>query len=253
MNATPPSQQMGSLQPNKIAAPYDFSIKKVLGEAWRRVNGMKASVWAAIVLIYLVNMGCGFLFYVVQHLPAPLSVLMMIIVYIIILLIELSLQVGLYFLGVRRAVDLPVRAKSIFSFLPFMGQFFALFLMQNVLIGIAGIFLVLSVVLPASIISVLLQILFIFISLYIILSFMFAYFLVVEKKLGIFEAYKASFYAFSQHWFKITATLFLMGIILLASAIPFFLGLIWTVPMGINLIGILYRQAFGVEDARIKQ
>ena len=42
----------------------------------------------------------------------------------------------------------------------------------------------------------------------------------------------------------------LMMLIAAVSAIPLGIGLIWTYPMMINVIGILYRDIFGVEEAR---
>jgi hypothetical protein len=81
---------------------------------------------------------------------------------------------------------------------------------------------------------------------YFTLGFLFAPVLVFEKKMGINHAMKASLCGFSQHWFKITVLLVILELITIISAIPFGIGLIWTVPLGMNVMGSLYRTTFGV-------
>jgi len=70
--------------------------------------------------------------------------------------------------------------------------------------------------------------------------------LIADKKLSAWQAMEASRKAITKHWFKIFALYFVMVVILIISTISLGLGLIWTYPMMISLMGILYREIFGV-------
>jgi hypothetical protein len=54
----------------------------------------------------------------------------------------------------------------------------------------------------------------------------------------------------TRQWFSVAGVLLAMAIITALSAIPFGLGLIWTLPMGITTVGVLYRELFGVQAAQ---
>ena len=57
--------------------------------------------------------------------------------------------------------------------------------------------------------------------------------LIVERGLSPWQAMEASRKAITQHWFKV------FGLFLL-------LGLIWTIPLFVMVMGVLYRTIFGV-------
>jgi uncharacterized membrane protein len=70
--------------------------------------------------------------------------------------------------------------------------------------------------------------------------------LVVERKLSPWQALETSRKAITQHWFKVFGLFLVLGVIVLVSAIPLGIGLVWTLPMAIIAIGVLYRTIFGV-------
>lgn len=244
---------MGTLREG-VAAPYDFSIGDVLSEAWQRVHGMKAAAWGAILIIFLVNLAFGLVNY---FLEANDLRLISVLVQIISVIVVFPLSVGLSYLGVRRSVDLPVRSNIIFSMYNFWKGIFGLFLLQIVIIYFLVFISVILFFVVGAVDSVglravlmLIPIAVVLFTIYVSFSFIFAYLLLVEKRLGIWASLKASFWAFNQHWFKIIITLFLMIVLYFISILLLLVGIIWTLPMLVNLHGILYRIAFGVEEAR---
>jgi len=251
---------------------YDFTIGGILAEAWQRVKGAKATYWGALGLYFLVSMGVvivgvslsGVLGLFVGHESEAVKLfnsLWFLLCYFAIL----SLTVGFYYLGVRRAIDLPIRSKQIFNiyrrywkvlgalaaivfigFFVFFVGFFLIGVGQGAYVAYYGemsggmrlLLLLLSGVLSFAVILL---------GYYLMLSFSFAPLLVYNKNWGVIQSLKASFHAFNQHWFKIIVTYLVMIVIYLLSALPLFIGVIWTFPMILNLIGILYRTMFGVE------
>jgi uncharacterized membrane protein len=69
---------------------------------------------------------------------------------------------------------------------------------------------------------------------------------VVERGLSPWQALETSRKAISQHWFKVFGLFLLLGIIMGLSMIPVGIGLIWTIPLFIISMGVLYRTIFGV-------
>ena len=70
--------------------------------------------------------------------------------------------------------------------------------------------------------------------------------LVVERGLSPWQALEASRKAITQHWFKVFGLFFVLMLIMLLSMIPLGIGLIWTLPLLIVTMGVLYRTIFGV-------
>ncbi|HEX8955822.1 MAG TPA: DUF975 family protein, partial [Burkholderiaceae bacterium] len=69
--------------------------------------------------------------------------------------------------------------------------------------------------------------------------------LIVDKKLGIWEALETSRKALTQCWFRVFFLALTYLLIMILSALPLGIGLIWTLPMGVVLKGIVYREVFG--------
>lgn len=253
---------MGSLGPNNRAAPYDLSIGAVLSESWRRVHGFKAPLWGALGYFYLIFIGFFLLSFIVNMSLGAESATAQIIVAIISVicpLILFPLIIGIRYLAIRRAVDLPVYAKQIFGtyhyFWRLVGLLILMYVIALLMIFVLMFFIHLvplseSVGTPIRIVVTGVYCLLGFGIFYVMFSFLFAPLLIVEKNMGVWRSFTASFFAFSQHWFKILVTFLFAIIIYLVSVALLFVGIIWTMPMLVNVVGVIYRNAFGVEEAR---
>ena len=63
------------------------------------------------------------------------------------------------------------------------------------------------------------------------------------------QALEASRKAITQHWFKVFGLFLLLGLIVMVSAIPLGIGLVWSIPLMVVAMGVLYRTIFGVLPA----
>lgn len=86
-------------------------------------------------------------------------------------------------------------------------------------------------------------------GIYLGVAYLLAMALVVERGLSPWQAMEASRQAIGQHWFKVFGLLLLLGAILLVSALPLGIGLIWSLPLSVAALGVLYREIFGVLPA----
>ncbi len=258
----------GKLQ-NKVSMPYQFTIGQVISEGWQRVKGVKKTYWGAVLIwlsIYIALTAVGSLVLYLSTGSFNLDAtndkaeVLRAILNFIITLVTLPLPIGISVLAIYRSVNRPIRAKQIFA----AYQFFWRLLLFTIILY-AGLYLIFSVImlalvylavhlgkLPglhflASLTSITaLTMISALIAIYYFFSLTFASLLIVEKRFGVFQAIKTSFLAFKQHGFKIIATIFCLLIIIAISMIPFGLGLIWTLPLAYNSMGILYRIQFGV-------
>ncbi|MCP3940098.1 MAG: hypothetical protein GY710_01260 [Desulfobacteraceae bacterium] len=215
--------QYGSVE-KAIAGEYDFEIGAVLQEAWKLTKGMKGSIFLALLISqgisFLLTFGIGYLF----HDSAIASIFSNLMVGIILM----PMSIGVMMIGINRAVQRPFSFSMIFNYYGFFIPLVLYTILSYIFIGIGFLLLIIP-------------------GIYLSIAFMFAAPLIVEKKMGVMEALETSRKAVTKKWF----TFFLIGlfflIIIVISAIPIGIGLIWTIPMGYLIYGILYRNMFGVE------
>jgi len=212
---------------------YDFSIGVVLSEAWEKTSGIKGSFWAAgaiffvvvLILATVVGGGSALLF---GNGETGAGMLMPLIIQLVMMAVMYPFMAGIVMLGIERSVDLPLSYKSVFGYFSYTLPLLGVAVLMSILVAIGFILLIIP-------------------GIYLSLAYMFAVPLVVEKNLGIWEAMETSRKAVTSHWFKLFFLFLIMGILVMISAIPFGIGLIWTYPMMVVMLGILYRDIFGVD------
>ncbi len=133
-------------------------------------------------------------------------------------------------IGIRRAADQPISFNDIFSH---FGRTVPLVItaIVSMLLIYLGMFLL---IIP---------------GMYLAIAYMLAIPLVVERGLTPWQALEASRKAITQHWFKVFGLFLLLGLITAISAIPLGIGLVWTIPLFVIAMGVLYRTIFGVLPA----
>ena len=219
----------GSLQ-GGINGEYDFNIGDVISEAWNKTSGMKGPFWGAAIIIMVIVFAVVMALTSGAHQSQP-GTLARIIIQLVITAVAYPLMAGIFMMGIRRSVDLPISFGMAFSYFGFTGTIIVAAIMMTILTMIGYLLLLLP-------------------GIYLAMAYMLAIPLIVEKRLGAWQAMEASRRAITHHWFKAFFLMLLMMLILGISIIPLGLGLIWTYPMMINVLGILYRDIFGVEELR---
>ncbi|MCP4409618.1 MAG: hypothetical protein GY807_18080 [Gammaproteobacteria bacterium] len=230
---TPYRSEGGSLH-SGIAGKYDFSIGEVIKESWDKTQGMKATFWmaAGIIMAALIVVGIVLEFLLGAPLEneiySPADFIKQIISQLISGAITYPLMAGLIMLGIQRAVDQPITVNQAFSYFGYALPLAILGVLTTLLTYIGFLLLILP-------------------GIYLAIAYILATPLLVEKQLTPWQAMESSRKAITRHWFKVFLLLLATALIMFISAIPLGLGLIWTYPMAINVLGIVYREIFGVE------
>lgn len=226
---------------------YNFAIFDLLGEAWRKTKGTKGLIWGGFFALVGVMIGLQFALYLLTLILgvgafglaslaggagfAVAGVAGLALLFILSALATMAISypfiAGFNMIGIRQAAGQPLRFAEIFSHfnrtLPLLG---------------AGILMTIVTVIGFA--------LFVLPGIYLSIALMLTIPLVVERKLSPWQAMMASCKAINQHWFKVFFLFVTMNIVVWISMLPLGIGLIWTLPMFIVMIGVLYNRIFGV-------
>lgn len=231
-----PNRGEGSLEKG-IAGDYQFAVGEALSEAWALTDGAKwtfniaSSIYFVVYLVVMVVTSL-ILFGSLKSMGpngdpsvgAGLSTLQNLIV----LAVAMPMSAGIWMMGIRRAVGAPIAAGQVLGYFHKVLPLLATYLLMMLLVVIGFILLIIP-------------------GIYLLIAYMLALPLVVEKNLGPWQALEASRKAVSKRWFEILGFGIVIGLINIAGAIPLGIGLIWTMPMTVIATGVLYRNVFGVE------
>lgn len=228
----PPPPTAGGNLADAVAGRYDFEIGEVLSEAWTKIEGTKLIfglggllVFGAMLVITLI------LSWLIPGLHEAATVtggLQQLLGKLIVSAMIYPFFVGFMMLGVRRAADLPIEFQMAFSYLGIAPQIIVAALIMTALASLGFLLFFLP-------------------GVYLTVAYVFALPLIAEKGLTPWVALETSRKAVTTHWFKIAGVLLLFSLILVISGFTI-VGLIWTIPLYIIGIGILYRIIFGIEE-----
>lgn len=227
----------GSIE-KAISGDYEFSIGDVLSEAWEKTSGAKWVIQVAFFYYFLVIIGVVVVMGTAVALlmgasdDVAFSVVMELVIQLGLNLIIMPIAMGIAILGIKRSVDAPIIAGSIFGYFSKMFSLLATLILMYIMIVIGLLLLVLP-------------------GIYLAVAYYMAMPLVVEKGMSPWQALETSRKAITHRWFSVFGLFLILGIIVFVSAIPLGLGMIWTLPMMIIAFGILYRNMFGVEPETI--
>ena len=223
----------GSLE-RGLAGDFELSLGSWLAEAWGRVEGNKGVIWMA-VLFYV---GLGFLigmFFGILNTPPidPGAVqppsLIELIGNIVSALVLMPMAVGLSFLATAVAMGQKPNPKSLFAWYDKTLKIFLTAVLMNILIFVGFLLLVLP-------------------GIYLAVSYQIALPLMVDKKLGPWQALEASRKIIGHCWFQVLAFDILALIVITLSMVLLGIPLIWAVPALAIAFGILYRNLAGIEQ-----
>lgn len=240
VNENNASNEYGSVE-KAIKGEYEFSIGGVISEAWEKTSGAKWPVFLSFLLYMLVMIG---IMVVMTLVTAGLvvaspdatggAVILQVIMQVVVNLAILPMVIGILMLGIKRSVDAPMNATSIFGYYSKTLSLFATMLLVYLMILIGLLLLVLP-------------------GIYLMIAYYMAMPLVVEKGMSPWQAMETSRKAITHRWFSFLGLGIVMMVIMVISMIPLGIGLIWSMPLMIIAFGVLYRNMFGVESSTITQ
>jgi hypothetical protein len=228
LQETAPAVQVPSIE-EALSRGYDFGIDGLINEGWQLTKGAKGTLIGSMLAIVIgalalyagIKAGLN-----ISGLPHETDLYKKIINQLVGLLLT-PLLAGQMLMGIRRATGSPISIKLITSQLGRAAPLIVTSLLVS-LLTFCGFFLL---IIPGIYLSV---------------AYMLAIPLVIERGLSPWQAMEASRKAITQHWFKVLGLFFTLGLMLIVSAIPLGIGLIWTLPLTVICMGILYRTIFGV-------
>lgn len=234
------SDEYGSLE-RGISGDYQFSFGEILSEGWALVSGNKLTVFIAFLLYiaaYMgIAMGAGLVFGIPMAFMSDsvgMVGVMMGLQQLVIMLLGMPLWLGLAMVGVKLAIGAPAPAGSVFEYFGRMLSLFATVVLMYLLIAVGLLLLVIP-------------------GIYLMIAYSQAMLLVVDKGLSPWQALEASRKAVSHHWFGIFGLMFVLWFIVLFSMIPLGIGLIWTLPLVLISMGVIYRNMFGVSSVTVAE
>lgn len=201
-----------------------FSITGSLKEAWQQTKGVKGQIWLAIfVNVLILGAIDGMISGLAWLLPeGSLDAAVTIIGQIGSGIVSTILTAGLIYMGVKRLKGEDIHWRDLFSGFAVAGKLTITWLLSLILMFIGYLLLVLP-------------------GIYLTVGYGLALPLVVDKKMSPWQALETSRKAIHKVWWRFFALMLLLTLITVIAAIPLGIGLIWVVPMGVVLIGVVYK------------
>lgn len=222
-----------AVSPKGVQPKPGFTVGEALTEAWQRTKGAKGTVWGAMGVMYLVMLvlGFGLVYLQMSSGLSPEStggVWLGIGIDALTSAVSTLFTAGLMYLGVCLAAEKSCSWKTIIEGFPVAVQLLVATILMSLLI-VSGLILL---ILP---------------GIYLAVGYTLTFPLMLDRRLGPWEAMEKSRKAIHKVWWKVFGLFFVMGLITAVSAIPLGIGLIWTLPMNVVLCGVVYRYLFGVQ------
>ena len=221
-----PEHLGGSIE-NTLAGNAVLDIGEVMSEAWQRTNGIKGMVIGGGLLIYLaifiVSMVLGFIF----GFGAEQSILGLAVSQLIIMLMIYPFMAGVFMLGLRQSVGLPVSFDQQFAYYGAALSIFVVAIVQTIVTGIGFVLLIIP-------------------GLYLAFALALAIPLKVEKQLPVVDCLTTSMKLVNQKFLNV-AVLFIVGSFVVTLSFITIIGWIWAMPWMLMVYAITYRQLAGCE------
>jgi uncharacterized membrane protein len=221
----------GSIE-NAVAGRYDFEVGEVMSEAWGLVKGFKGTFWAAGIVIYLMTIVSILIWTRISMAifsghpgtigPAIFNGL--------IGAFMAPLYVGMTALVVRRASGMPATFSTAFGYLGKVPLLFVSGLLTMLMTYLGLVVLIIP-------------------GLYLGVAYGMTIPLIAFNELGAWQAMEISRQAITHKWFNVFALNLAVVFVVFLSALPLGIGLIWTMPWAMLVLGVLYRRMFGAPAA----
>jgi uncharacterized membrane protein len=201
---------------------YTFSIMAVLKEAFRRTEGSKWTFIASLLLFLLIQIIAGLiLLQIIPNIESYLDILLTIL--------TLPIIVGITILGISRARGEHVSIKQVFNYFDRYPYLILAYIVVTLFTAIGFIALIIP-------------------GIYLAVSYTYTLPLVADKHMGVWEAMELSRKSITKQWFRFFGLGIVSTLFIIISAIPFGIGLIWSIPTVYIAYGLLYHRLFDEES-----
>lgn len=225
---------------------YLLPVWDTIAISWKKMYGIKKSIWAAIGIIvaaiFLLSLVAGFLIALFPALENPIKFMTQIVTFLF--------QIGITYIGIRRAFDLPVSYRNLFRTFEFdiCWRVILTYILQ-IIIFIPSILLAFTAgylyqpdaTLTQQAIAIGCIILSLVSFLYFSVRMSIAMGFVIDKKINPWPAIKNSFIATRGNIWRLIGLFLVQFLILSLCALPMGIGLIWGIPLMVVLYGVVYK------------
>lgn len=222
-------------------------VGETIGIAWDKVSGSKGSFWGAMLVMFLIMFALGFADGIVKLIAPPIEPVLNVILQVV----SGILQIGIAYIGIKRAQDAPINYRLMFRSCD--GRILALivgfYILQVLIILVPSLIIVFSTIGAAITENNALRALFILIDVLVSMAIIFyiirislslAY--ILDQEMNPWAAIKQSYADTRGNFWRITAIICIQMLIIIVSIIPLGIGLIWSIPFGYILYGMIYKQ-----------
>lgn len=229
-----PGERAGGNIEDAIAGNIDISMTGTMAEAWRQLKGFKSTCLLAGLLYFALAMVTNFIsFPVIIGLTAmgadeSSAGIIGTVIQMIVSIAIVPVFIGIHILGMRHAEGKSKSATAIFGYFNKIPVLFLCYFIMLILIILGMVLLVLP-------------------GIYLMIAYMFAMHLVVEKNMPAWRALETSRKSITRVWFRFFGLYILIIIINMLAAIPLFIGLIWSIPWSVLTMSMVYTKLFGAE------
>jgi uncharacterized membrane protein len=226
-------QEVGGSLESGLEGNYSVSISEIISEAWQKTKGIKRLVLGAGAIMYVAIFVVMFALSMMLALFASedtmtsLALITQLVVQIAMMAVMLPFAAGIFVICLKH-----IRGQQ-----PEFGDAFSCF-------GKTGTLVITMILMYIMIFIGFL--LFVIPGIYLSWAYVLAIPLIVDRDMSPWEALETSRKAITKKWFSVFGLFFVLGLIMVVSMLPLFIGLIWTVPMMSVAMAILYRNVFGI-------
>jgi uncharacterized membrane protein len=231
--AGPPISGSGSQGSVERALAGDFAFEPfdVLQQAWRLTEGVKGILLVGFLAAVLIAGAMQFVAALLVPVSGVGGVLLLTLLQNLLQMAAAGpIYAGILLVAMRHASGQAVAMNDLFGQFSKAGPIIVVLLLSTVLISVGFVLLVLP-------------------GIYLSVAYMMALPLVVDKGMSPWQALETSRKVLTKCWWRMAFTGLLSVLILLVSAIPILIPWIWTIPMALLTVGVIYRNLFGVQTA----
>ena len=217
-----------------VAGNFEVNMLETLGEAWRGLKGFKLKCHIALLLYFLVFLAAGVVFGIIVAVLAgtgadeSVAGVLSIVFQLVITILALPMGIAILVMGIRHANGKSVSAGEIFRHFGTVGSLFLAYVIQTLFITIGLVLLILP-------------------GIYLMFAYIYAMPLIVEKKMGAWQALETSRKAVTRVWFRFFGLMWLITLINAAGMLTLGIAWIWTIPWSVLAMAMIYQKIFGVE------
>lgn len=225
----------GSIE-KAIAGDYELNPVELIKRAWANLKGLKTTFWLASLAYAAIYIAVTFLLaLLVGNSIDPETGAFNLTAFIAEMLVGFimaPLTLGIFMIALKFSVGAKIEVGEIFKHFDKLIPLFLTYLLLYIMVGLGLVLLIIP-------------------GIYLMIALGMAVPLVVEKKMGPWEAITISRKAITHKWFAMFGFGLLTMLVILVAAIPLGIGLIWAFPLMALAWATLYRDMFGVEESTL--